>query len=288
MKKKIAILLSGHLRTALRTYKNFYKKFINNLASSGYDCDVYISTWDTNTENSSLGGVSAHLTHRELDIKVLKHILNDIYKPKKLEIEPTPINDYEKFARISDSLKKKYPNLNKEIKSQKHARLNSPGHIKGVLSQLYKIKKAYELIDNPDEYDAIIKYRFDLFIEDVVDWSDEKFIDRITSAIYLRTRNKIYPDGTTSWGDTVVMGPPNFMKYFCLSYDYITDMNKNLQLCKNPAEADIFTITHIVNAVFDLEDLKDKLRLYTKGEYQPFNSYICRPLEVGPLPREED
>jgi len=274
---KVAILLSGHVRTFENTHKNFYKKFINNLEDAGHEYDIYISTWTTDANNDLLGGVSEQLVEVALDVEELEKKLNEIYDPRKIEIEPTPSNNYEKFTKISNSLKKKYPNLNNKIKSPKHALLNSSKHIEGVLSQLYKIKKAYELVGNHDEYDVIVKYRFDVIVDDTVDWGDEEFIDGISTALYLKTKNKKYPDGTNSWGDTIVMGPPGFMKYFCLSYDYISDMNRELRLRNKPGgEVDIFTVTHVVNAVFASENIRDKLCLYTEGTYQPFSSYVLR------------
>ena len=274
---KIAILLSGHVRSFQKTHKNFEKRFLNNLKSAGHEYDIYISTWDTDGEKSQLGGGSAPIFVKDLDTDLVAPELLRIYNPIKLEVEATPPQDFLKFAILAKSLRRKYPKLNNKIQSEKHRRLNSPKHIKGVLSQLYKIKKAYELIEEPNEYDIIIKYRFDLFIEDLVDWENEEFINRISTALYLRTKNKIYPDGTTSWGDTMVMGPPDLMKYFCLAYDYITDFDKELLLRHAKlGDVDIFTITHIVNSIFDTKGIKDKLCLYTKGNYQPYGSYILR------------
>ena len=85
------------------------------------------------------------------------------------------------------------------------------------------------------------------------------------------------PDGTINWGDGIVMGPPSLMRYFCLAYDYIIDDNYKLQLRRtDDGNIDYFSIVHIVNSIFKNERLFDKMSLYTKEDYVPFNYTFIR------------
>ena len=267
---RIAILLSGHVRSYQKTLNNFEQNFINNLEEAGHEYDVFISTWDNDGMKRAGGGHSQELTNNSVNIAKLKNSLNKSYQPKKLEIEEN--NDYLFVKKHVGKILKKYPKLKNE-----KIRYNVKQHVEGILCQLYKIKKSFNLIDDISQYDVIVKYRFDLFIKNKVDWSDKQFVERITEGLYLKTKNKLMPDGTINWGDTIVIGPCALMKYFCMSYDYITSDDITLQLRKNfEGDVDIFSPTHIVNSVFQLENIKDKLCLYSFGEYHPWDSGTIR------------
>ena len=136
MNKKIAILLCGQVRMINTSLLNFLNK-INNI-----EYHIYIHYWQPEGDTYiNCGNIPSN--HNVENIPNNLHdILVSIYKPIKIQSEkqiyfPIP------------------PNL-LEVKTN---RLNS------TISQFYGIKKAYELIDNPNDYDYIIKSRFDLDID---------------------------------------------------------------------------------------------------------------------------
>ena len=53
---RIAILLSGHVRSYQKTLNNFEQNFINNLEEAGHEYDVFISTWDNDGMKSGNDG----------------------------------------------------------------------------------------------------------------------------------------------------------------------------------------------------------------------------------------
>ena len=55
---RIAILLSGHVRSYQKTLNNFEQNFINNLEEAGHEYDVFISTWNNDGMKIAGGGES--------------------------------------------------------------------------------------------------------------------------------------------------------------------------------------------------------------------------------------
>jgi SAM-dependent methyltransferase len=137
---KIALCISGHLRTYEDNFKSVYDHIL-----SKHDCDVFIHTWD------SLG-----LSYRHTDAGL--HLFNTenfrskiefLYNPKKLVIEP---------------------NRHFEITPLMQKRLIDHRDISGIVSMIYKIeacnklKQEYES-ENNFKYDLVVRFRGDLFVE---------------------------------------------------------------------------------------------------------------------------
>lgn len=144
LKKKIktAICISGHLRT----FETNFRSVLNNLISQ-YDCDVFIHTWDI------LG-----LSYRPTDGNLAKlktdnfePLVRELYKPKKMVIEK---------SRSFESL----PLMRAKVIDHRD--------IPGILAMYYKVeecnklKKEYEL-ENNFKYDLVIRFRGDLYLEQV-------------------------------------------------------------------------------------------------------------------------
>lgn len=139
-KLKVALCISGHLRTFEQNYQSVYTHII-----SKYDCDVFVHTWDT------LG-----LHHRHLDVPIspihtnnILDRINKIYNPKKLVVE---INRPFEITPIIKQRSFEFRDLS------------------GILSMFYKIeacntlKIEYEK-ENDFTYDCVIRFRGDLFLE---------------------------------------------------------------------------------------------------------------------------
>lgn len=151
---KVALCISGHLRTFESNFESV-KQYI----LSKFDCDVFIHTWDI------MG-----MPYRQMDRKIansstnnLITVINNLYKPKKLIIEPSK------------------PFRETPIMRQ---RMIDNRDIPGILSMYYKIeacnkiKRDYE-DQNHMKYDFVIRFRGDLFMEQTFPISkslDTKFI----------------------------------------------------------------------------------------------------------------
>lgn len=137
---KIALCMSGHLRT----FENNYKSVYDNILSK-HDCDVFIHTWD------SLG-----LSYRHTDGGL--HLLNTdqfrskiefLYNPKKIVIEP---------------------NRPFTVTPLMQQRMIDHRDVSGILSMIYKIEACNQLkIDYENEknfkYDLVVRFRGDLYVE---------------------------------------------------------------------------------------------------------------------------
>lgn len=90
---KIAVCISGELRTAIESYKVF-KNFFD-----GLDVDVFIHTW-TKTSNKKNGNIEIFEETQERYDKV-----KELYQPKKMIIqEPIEPGEYSSFASMFYSI----------------------------------------------------------------------------------------------------------------------------------------------------------------------------------------
>lgn len=75
---KVAVCISGHMRTYHNTYQSLYDKILNK-----YNCDVFIATYPTlGSAYSHIKGVDGILVKSSVDLEHIKHIFN----PKKIKI----------------------------------------------------------------------------------------------------------------------------------------------------------------------------------------------------------
>jgi len=108
---KIAICLSGQMRTAIYAWPNI-KKFLGKLIDSA---DFFIHTWDINSEKSVWGDKTYLRKKFVIPNNDLLEYIN-IYKPKKYEIESAYCGDEGSFQwhsiTKSIQLKQEYENSN--------------------------------------------------------------------------------------------------------------------------------------------------------------------------------
>jgi hypothetical protein len=138
---KIALVFSGQPRFIKEhlIYQLNHMFFL-----SKYECDVYAHFWFSKDENQTYTTHPwAHLDNLKFDKDTID-IFNHLYAPRKIA--------YDKPLTTEELIKRNYP------KPQKLDRLNL------ILSYLTSLKKAYDLIDNPEEYDFIIRMRTDILI----------------------------------------------------------------------------------------------------------------------------
>lgn len=156
---KIAVCVSGQLRG----HKHCLRKWINNIHSLS-DADLYISTWDTNPqplintstmnrflsksvcniinetpgiENHSLEQIFSSLGNN--DLLVTEEYLQT-YNPKKVFIK----NEIE----FENECKEKYGQLNRHTLNQ--------------LKMFYQMNACFQLLENNQDYDLVIRIRPDL------------------------------------------------------------------------------------------------------------------------------
>lgn len=131
---RIAILLSGLTRSFQETYKSFLE-MINNKK-----VDIYIYTWSDFWISSNKNEIY--------------DLLTEYYKPQKISIENTEDHDIE-F--------KKMKSREEEIFSQLKISLpdNGVSLYSGLFSQYYTLNNCLKMVEKPENYDIIMRCRFD-------------------------------------------------------------------------------------------------------------------------------
>jgi hypothetical protein len=141
---KIAVCFSGQARNINEYSKNILEHLIKL-----YDTDVYAHLW----YHESMLGKSFH--HEHLD-DVYKEKIEDfinIYNPRKIKTEKQIDFDLAGFNIVSQEPELRH--LSKQVIKEAIFR---------QLSQWYSVKKTYELIENPEQYDFIIRLRTDSYL----------------------------------------------------------------------------------------------------------------------------
>jgi hypothetical protein len=133
---RVALILPGLTRSAKICYDS-----LNKYLLSHYDIDIYIHTWDVS--NVSL---DASVSEREIEIDELE----ELYKPKKLVVEKY----FDKRPFLIDKYKN-YPKLE--------------GTWERSMSMFYKVEQCFNLIEDANEYDCIIRCRMDLLLNEQLD-----------------------------------------------------------------------------------------------------------------------
>jgi hypothetical protein len=149
-RKRVAIVITGHLRTFKLHFKDFEKNILKH-----HDCDLYLSTWDWNHIGSMMG---ANLVKFEQN-DILKEL--EIYpNVKKITISPYNkinhecdqyIKNYGEFGTCPDPIYKKYIGGRTERKTMPYN-----------AGQWYPVQEGFKSIENPAQYDILMRTRFDI------------------------------------------------------------------------------------------------------------------------------
>ena len=145
---KIALCLSGHLRTYDKTYESLYEQLLNK-----HDCDVFVSTW------KNLGNKFAyHCAYKDGadqgDDIVEVDTIQKMYNPISIHMDDADTEE------ISGGLKKQYEGL----ATRNGAKMSQ------IMCMLYKIWDANELKakhedKNNFKYDVVVRCRFDVYLK---------------------------------------------------------------------------------------------------------------------------
>lgn len=166
VKKRVAVIVTGHLRT----FKMHFKHFQSNLLDR-YDCDLYLSTWDWNHIGTMFGATLVRFNHEDI-IKQLqiypnvKQLLIHNYNQITNKCV-SYIKEYGTFGTCDDPLYKKYIG---GIVNRKTMPYNA--------GQWYPVQEAFKSIENPSQYDVIFRTRFDIDL-----WKPINFLPDILVAV---------------------------------------------------------------------------------------------------------
>lgn len=140
---KIAIILSGHLRSYRDTFSSFQK--LKDLLQSFGQVDVFCHTWDIE-DSISASWWKEHSAGIVPETNVNEKEVSDLYQPTAIRIEPSKF-----FKEASLAIHSAIP-------------------VSALLSMIYSQHAAYLLMDNYARernisYDLVVKTRYDLEYE---------------------------------------------------------------------------------------------------------------------------
>jgi len=194
---KIAIVMTGHVKGWQRTYESLQKCIFGK-----HDVDIYISTWDVN----NVGRNGNPDDYPAIDIQPVI----DLYKPKKIHVEKHIEYHKNRFPKIVFDER-----ANDIFKINEHAKQHGSYWVERMRDMWYIIKQGYLLIDNPEEYDLIMRLRFDVAFDNI----EFQHTD-VPVFIGVDTTNKHVHD-------LFGYGPPDKMKTYFYFFDHIETMYRN-------------------------------------------------------------
>lgn len=179
-KTKIALCLSGEPRSSMFCFPYIYESFIN--LGPEYEVDIYI--------------------HTRKGFRAL-----ELYNPKKFLIDK--VDENKLWDNYFNHLNTNFP----EIIKSSLTNVNQ-NNIKNLYLMILGINKCFNLIDNPEEYDIIIRSRLDLIIR------YKYFFHKIFYSILNNGYNLFIPSGSFNdsidriYIDQLAIGNPISMEYY--------------------------------------------------------------------------
>jgi len=187
---KVALCFSGQLR-----FVNEYSKFIIENIINHYHVDIYAHLW----YNENMLGKPFHHEFNDLYKEKIDDFIK-IYSPKKIKIE----NEYKMDDKIYN-----YKSNEQDL------RISGEDCKKCIFrmnSQFYSIQECYKLIENPDDYDFIIRIRTDCYITSPLK------LDTLTKNI-LYIQNGYCAGSDRKFCDWFAVGHNTVMKEYCNIYN---------------------------------------------------------------------
>lgn len=172
---KVAICVSGQLRTWDKCYQNWMKLSKKITHDPDSQVDFFCHFWDFESEGRPILDITFDDKPVKHDDKILEKAI-EIYDPKKYIIE-----DYEKNQKVNENIritaKEKYPEQGDPI-------------ITWSANQFYAVMRATELkrqyeMEQGFEYDVCIRVRYDEYLP-------EDGINKLIENLYLTSPNTIY------------------------------------------------------------------------------------------------
>jgi len=188
---KVALLLTGFSRTFLQTYPFLKKNILDQ-----NKVDIYICSWD-------LTQLVSGQRFTSVDIKSVLDVYGDEVKDFKFLSHVEHLsNRYEPISFLERE--------NDVFKVNQRAIEHGSYWVERLRDQWFVVKQAYEMIENPDEYDIIMRLRFDVALYD----------------IQLSNSEFVIPKDIGGWNfsDHFAYGKPEKMKKYCQLFDHIEQM----------------------------------------------------------------
>jgi hypothetical protein len=201
---KIAVILTGHCRDFHKTFDTFK----NNVFDKN-DVDVYFNTWDVN-QNSVNREVNGHfnLPNYYVDKSSVLNKLQPYLKNYNFE----SWENYEKNRFPNISLLEREDDV---FKVNQRAIYHGSYYIERIRDQWWMVKQAWDLIENPYQYDIIMRVRFDMLFHNI-ELKKAKFVVPKSDIEFYKIE--------TNWSDYFAYGEPDAMyKYFHM-FNSIEDM----------------------------------------------------------------
>lgn len=191
-KKKTAILISGHARTIEHTFSNL--KLLKNLMNA----DIFIHTWDEQEMN-----------------------LNTWRKP---QVFKTGFD----FMHLIKSLEPKSLIIDNQNNAIEFYKKNSKDfHIDTITGSHYMVYGMFKsfLLIPPEEYDLIIRYRFDIRILDVKELVKCISKSNLDNKVLMSPHN--WASALGAWFDGILIGTPK--NYRNILEDVINNLDSDIK-----------------------------------------------------------
>jgi hypothetical protein len=236
---KIAVVLTGHCRDFDKSFPKFKELF------EKYNCDVYFNTWDINEHSiNTLGkfNLSKHPVDKEKLISTLSSYLKNYNFESWENYEKNRFPKIEFIDRADDV-----------FKVNPRAIHHGSFYVERIRDQWWMVKKAWGLIENPYEYDLIMRVRFDMVIEHI-EFKKADFVVPKSDIEFYKTN--------THWSDYFAYGNPNTMyKYFhffdCIESLYV-DYNMDISHAEQMHEFYMRNFGNKIGCFIDLDIIYKK------------------------------
>jgi SAM-dependent methyltransferase len=212
---KIAVCISGHMRTFEQTYHSF----INNILSPYKEtADIFINTWETVGAPASKHGSDQSVVNKKTELIIPQ--INELIKPKKINIET--------YESARDAIAK----LNNDAKMAQVDKDHMPnGNLLSYGSMLYSLKQTGKMLDNYERennisYDIIIRLRSDALFTNkpsIYEWDMNVINVPIIGRYYANAMN-----------DQFAVGNSKNMKIYFNLFDRIVEYVNGKQCLARP------------------------------------------------------
>jgi hypothetical protein len=203
---KVALILTGHARNYLHCFASI-KRFLLDQ----YNTDVYISTWDMDSPGH--GHQRNFVFAPGLDLSPL----TELYPAAKIHVENH--NDYvaNRYPKIDFMSMERKDDIVKTEGVQIHGSVEMTEFwLERFRDQWYMVKKGWQLIENPVQYDVIMRLRLDNTIHSLT----LNPTDTISFPFINADRDRLMSDHSA-------YGRPATMEKYCAVFDHYESMYKN-------------------------------------------------------------
>ena len=157
MKKKIALVLTGHFRSYTENYDNLKKYILDD-----NDVDIFASTWDMNytgpkRPNLNMPNILSFRKFTDEEIHDTLSLYPNIQLIKINKADEVHALTYEKFNKL----------INKQWKNAKA--------VKSCIAW-YCVSEGFKLIPNPNSYDILLRFRFDINLLNPINFKSNQLV----------------------------------------------------------------------------------------------------------------